>query len=125
LANKEKKRSYDAARREAKRAEFRATALRWWKNNLGIRRAEVSARRRRVRVQMPKWTRAKEMKCFYLMAQRVSECLGVKHVVDHVIPLKSPVVSGLHVPGNLQVIPAFINSRKSNHYSLTPDGRRA
>jgi 5-methylcytosine-specific restriction endonuclease McrA len=38
----------------------------------------------------------------------------VKHEVDHIVPLKSPLVCGLHVEHNLQVIPATQNRRKHN-----------
>jgi hypothetical protein len=64
------------------------------------------------------------MKCFYLSAQRVSTCLGIKHVVDHIVPLKGKFVSGLHTPANLRVIPSHVNAVKTNHYSLSHNGVR-
>lgn len=39
---------------------------------------------------------------------------GIQHQVDHIVPLRHPLVCGLHCEANLQVIPALDNQRKSN-----------
>jgi len=38
------------------------------------------------------------------------------HEVDHIVPLKHPLVCGLNVPWNLKREPILINQLKSNHY---------
>ena len=38
--------------------------------------------------------------------------------VDHVLPMQGKIVSGLHVPTNLQVIPATLNKQKNNRYEV-------
>ncbi len=42
--------------------------------------------------------------------------MRIQFVVDHVIPLQGRMVCGLHVEGNLRVVPASVNARKHNFY---------
>jgi hypothetical protein len=60
------------------------------------------------------WADRRDIEAIYASAARVTECTQVKHVVDHIIPLKGRNVSGLHVPANLRVITQRANSRKYN-----------
>jgi len=65
----------------------------------------------------PKWLTAdmhKEIEAFYTEAVRKTEETNVKYHVDHIMPLQGKTSCGLHVPWNLQVIPASVNCSKSN-----------
>jgi len=55
-------------------------------------------------------------------AKRVEALTGTLHHVDHIIPLQSENVSGLHAPSNLQVIPAMENLIKSNSFNSNNGG---
>ena len=72
----------------------------------------------------PSWlseTHISEMVLFYTEARQKTVETGVKHEVDHIIPLISDVVSGLHVPWNLQILTTFENRSKSNNVDLQWD----
>jgi hypothetical protein len=52
----------------------------------------------------------------YQIARDRTETTGIKHQVDHIIPLNGKLVSGLHVAANLQVLTATATEAKGNSY---------
>jgi hypothetical protein len=69
----------------------------------------------RIRATVP-WADFNEIRAIYREADRLTGLTGVKHQVDHVIPLNHPRVCGLHVHFNLRAIPAGPNMSKNNHW---------
>ena len=74
----------------------------------------LCAKRRAMKLNAtPLWLSKEQMKdisVFYMVAS----WYGTSHHVDHIEPLMGEMVCGLHVPWNLQVIPATENLRKGN-----------
>ncbi len=73
----------------------------------------------RKRKAYPKWLTPKheaEMLAQYEQARRLSKLIGIEYEVDHTVPLGGALVCGLHVPWNLQIIPAWENRSKSNQH---------
>lgn len=54
----------------------------------------------------------------YHLAKLREQVVGGKWEVDHIVPLRGTVVSGLHAPWNLQVVPMTANRRKSNSFQV-------
>lgn len=116
-AQKDRKQVYDAKRREEKRHLYRAAAKRHRQNNPSAKNADTAARRCAKMKRTPNWSDRKRIREIY------AGC-PANHHVDHIIPLRGELVSGLHVPDNLQYLPAAENIRKNNHYSLEHQGRK-
>lgn len=76
-----------------------------------------SAKRRAAKVSAtPRWASLQAISQVYKEAKRVTEATGVKHVVDHIVPLQGETVCGLHVENNLQVLPEVENLKKWNKH---------
>lgn len=89
----------------------------WKRNNLVKIRADTKARRRKHRQATPVWlsrTHKTEIRQIYQTAITMTKITGEQYVVDHIVPLRSDVVCGLHVPWNLRVVTRTENVAKSN-----------
>ena len=97
--------------------EKSAAKKRYKEANPDLYRELVSVRRRRFRDATPKWLSPEqkmEIRLKYRLAIELSRSTGVRHAVDHVIPLQGEEVCGLHVPWNLRVITQDENLKKFN-----------
>jgi len=89
----------------------------WKERNPLWVKADTKARRRKHRQATPPWltqTQKAQIREMYKTAMTLTKLTGEQYVVDHIIPLRSDAVCGLHVPWNLRVITREENLAKSN-----------
>jgi hypothetical protein len=88
--------------------------------NKGKRNLWTSNYRQAKEDRMPNWLseiELLEMESVYEYCSALREC-GLDYHVDHIVPLRGKMISGLHVPWNLQVIPGKDNVKKGNRYAV-------
>lgn len=105
-ANKDRISKRVKAHRSANKAEYNARA---------------SKRRASKLNATPSWltTEHKEqIRELYEICQAFKLFTGLKYHVDHIIPLVHPLVCGLHVPWNLQILEEKDNLRKNNKFEI-------
>lgn len=89
---------------------------RWRQKNPGYLNSIVAKRRATRKQATPKWADLIKIRQFYIEAKRLSDETGILHAVDHIIPLQHPLVCGLHVETNLQILTFSDNCKKSNSF---------
>lgn len=92
----------------------------WRKLNPHKNASKTARRRASKKLATPSWLtedHKEEIDKLYLLAKDCQIITGEPYHVDHIIPLKGKNVCGLHVPWNLQVLPADVNLSKSNTFS--------
>jgi hypothetical protein len=75
-------------------------------------------RRETHKLAMPKWANQEKIKEIYNTAKELNKTTGIIYHVDHIIPIRHPLVCGLHVECNLQILTAAENSQKSNFFII-------
>jgi 5-methylcytosine-specific restriction endonuclease McrA len=95
----------------------KARKAQYAKTNKGVCNAAVARRKAAKLQRTPPWLTKDDFwvikEAYHLAAVR-TKMFGFQWHVDHIVPLQGVSVSGLHVPWNLQVIPAVENIRKGN-----------
>jgi hypothetical protein len=112
--NPEKITAWNKLRRQRHGDKIRAKRRQHYRENQAIYVANARKREKRVARATPSWADLKAIERFYVEAARLTKETGIKHHVDHIYPIRSKIMCGLHVEGNLQVLPAAINLLKSN-----------
>jgi 5-methylcytosine-specific restriction endonuclease McrA len=103
--------------RENNQEYFREYYENYYKLNTSVYVARANKRRAAKLKALPKWLTKEELeqiKELYEIARMFKLYTGEEYHVDHIVPLQGENVCGLHVPWNLQVIPAKENLSKSN-----------
>ena len=120
-ANKEKiianKRVAYLATREATLAQKRE----YRQANKGKINFLCSMRKKVVKQRTPMWLSPFDrlkIKCYYSVAAMLARNNKEPWHVDHIVPLQGKLVSGLHVPNNLQFLRGVDNVRKKNKFEV-------
>jgi len=121
-------RKFRASLSNEQKQRYRETAKDWWARNhshtltwRGVYREQHRGRvnawaknyRAKKRLALPSWASLDKIEAIYREAARLSEGISSFHV-DHIVPLQSDTVCGLHWEGNLQILPAAENISKGN-----------
>ena len=77
--------------------------------------ARCAKRRAAKKQAVPGWADHGKIASIYEHARQLTLETGEVHHVDHIVPLTSDLVCGLHCEHNLQVLTAFANLSKANH----------
>lgn len=86
-----------------------------WRDGNRDKHRENQAKRRAIKARaIPAWADVEAIKDIYVKAELLTKKTGIDHHVDHVVPLNSPLVCGLHWEGNMQILTAQENMSKGN-----------
>lgn len=127
--NRERYRETSRAYYESHKSEYRDRARKWYEANKDVvlqncqnwrekNRERVAGytreRRRKQEMATPSWVNMERVESFYASALMLTAESGIKYCVDHIVPIVSDYVCGLHCEDNLQIMTVSENAEKSN-----------
>lgn len=86
----------------------------YYRRNKEAKRERTRRSRERTRRASPPWTDRVAIGEFYKLADTLTAATGVRHEVDHIVPIAGRGICGLHVHWNLRVVPWRENRSKGN-----------
>jgi hypothetical protein len=113
--NKEAIALYGKAYRDANKQVIALRQKQWNKNNPDRLNVRSANRRARKLMATPVWADQETVKGMYQLVS-VFNRTGIILHVDHIVPLQSDLVCGLHCEANLQLLPASDNQSKGNRH---------
>lgn len=129
-ANSDERKQYSQNYKKLHKEKVKEVKRKWDKENREhrltyrkLRKSKYAAhamkRYVRVKLSQPAWlteSQLKEIEALYWLAADLKVVSGEVYHVDHIVPLQGKKVCGLHVPWNLQILPAYVNISKSNNF---------
>jgi len=99
----------------SKYRECHRERCRQWEIYNPDKRNALTAKRRAAKKQaIVAWADSSAIKLVYAACTKLTKTTGIKHHVDHIYPLTSDWVCGLHVENNLQILTEAENITKGN-----------
>ncbi len=105
--------------REKQKVSNRVRSKKHYQDNKPYYHEKYLARAYEEKQATPSWLTEfdrERIKIIYKVRDLLNKKTDTVWHVDHIIPLKGVNVCGLHIPGNLQVIPAEVNLSKRNKH---------
>ena len=115
LTNPEKQKASEDLWKQTNPEKRKQSSNTYRKKNLPYYASMRSSYRYRIKQATPKWANMGDILAVY------EEARYFQLEVDHIIPIKHPLVCGLHVWENLQLLTRSENAKKSNKFCNDQD----
>lgn len=115
-AEHKRNKAYRENNKDRLNEKSRAAKKAYREQNPEVIRARNVERKAKQKRAMPVWVDRGALRRIYAECQQLNTRYGANLQVDHVVPIRSKLVCGLHVPANLQLMDATLNDSKGNRY---------
>lgn len=113
--NPEQRKKYDA-KYKSRNPDYYKT---YYEENKHVFIQRAYQRRGRAKLATAPWANEQKIRLLYRVSSNLNKLHGyVKYHVDHIVPLRGKLVSGLHVHNNLRILAAVENKTKFNKWNI-------